>query len=211
MMIKWIVCAASNRDAFDAAQRIWERLRYCDGLVGQIGGWDEADANRACILGIWRDAAAYERFFAHVHDAVTLANGQAASYESISVTVADAVVRMPGAAASLRDAIAAAGVLRVADCKVGPGRRDHFVGAQLETWTPEMAEADGMLGGIFSVAHGDPSRYLVTTLWRDQAAHATYVRDRLPDLRSRAAVDGDLVRLDGTIVPLEPGWRVVSA
>lgn len=213
MLIKWIVCRvpAASREAFARGQAAWGKIAAAEGLVGQVGGFCAQDPEEACVLALWTSRGAYDRFMAHVHDAVTYRNEQARAYERIEVTLGASLLRMPGACPSLAEALRRAAALRVADCRIRPAAREHFVDMQLTTWAPGMAAADGMLGGAFSVAEDDPRRFLVTTLWAGEEAHAAYARDVLPGLRATASVDDDLERIVGRLVRLEPTWRVVGA
>jgi heme-degrading monooxygenase HmoA len=97
----------------------------------------------------------------------------------------------------------------VADCRVRPGRDDHFRDVQRTVWAPGMAEADGMLGGMFTQL-GD-HRYLVTTGWRDAESHRRYVAERLPRLRERAGAAADLSAIRGHEVALMRSWLVAPS
>jgi heme-degrading monooxygenase HmoA len=76
-----------------------------------------------------------------------------------------------------------------------------------------MQRSAGMLGGAFSVAADDADdarRFLVTTLWASEAAHAAYARDALPALREQANVADDLESITGRLIRVEPTWAVVG-
>ena len=73
-----------------------------------------------------------------------------------------------------------------------------------------MAAAGGLSAGAFSQSIRDEQRFLVTTLWESQPSHTAYVRDVLPRLRERSAVERDIAKLYGHEVALEPSWRVCS-
>lgn len=204
MRMKWIVATVPDgqRAAFSRAQAAWTDTALCTGFIGQAGGWDAE--GRACILGVWHDAAAADRFMAHVHDAITNANQQADAYTHLEVVLADGLLRMPGGARTLSAALPAARFLRVADCTIHAPRRSAFVGAQLRVWAPGMAACPGMLGGLFSSA--GPERYLVTSLWESEAHHQAYVDGPFADLRAQADAAGDLKHITGHRVLLETSW-----
>jgi heme-degrading monooxygenase HmoA len=214
--VKWIVCQVeeSRRPAFDGAQRTWAVIATTAGFVAQVGGWT-ADGTEACIVAFWADRGAYDRYVAYVHDAVTSASGQEQTYTGMEIVQASMLVRMRGAAASIAAAAGEAGFLRVADCRVPRERRGHFVNAQISVWEPGMAKTQGQLGGAFAVIDGadgeDDDRYLVTTLWHDEAAHRAYVTDVQPGLREQARPDEDLRGISGRTVQLERGWTVLGA
>lgn len=211
MLAKWIVCRvpADRREAFAAAQTRWAPLALAEGLIAQVGGWDAAHGDTACVLALWRDEPAYRVFMRHLHDPLAEQTGQAGTYTGLAVATGEVVLRMPGAAQDLRDALARGRLLRIADCTVRPGRAGSFVAAQSTLWAPAMAQVVGMLGGCFT-ALGD-ARWLVATAWADEEAHARYATRDLPALRARAAVDEDVADLVGRRVRLVDDWRVVGS
>ncbi len=204
---KWIDCRVTPgaREAFAAGQRRWSAISDQPGLVGQAGGW-APDADRALLLGLWTDGPAYARFMRERHDGAAAQADQRSDYSTIEVAAGPVVLTMPGAAPSLPDALTRATVLRAADCRLHPGRAEHFLDVQRRLWAPGMAAADGMLGGTVTRLASD--RYLVTTLWTTPAAHRAYTTRHLPALLPRAAVPADVRTLTGHLVPLEPSWLV---
>ncbi|MFI6154321.1 DUF4937 domain-containing protein [Kitasatospora sp. NPDC051170] len=208
---KWIGCSVptESRERFSAAQRAWSSISDQPGLIGQVGGWDPA-TGRAQLLALWTDEDAYRRFMREGHDAVTAANRQSTSYTAIDVATGEVVLDMPGdAGTALPLALERATLLRVADCRLLPGRDDHFLHIQRHLWAPGMAAAGGMLTGV--VTRLEPHRYLVTTLWSTPAAHQHYTTHHLPTLLSRATLQQDVDSMTGHTLPLEPTWRVNSA
>jgi heme-degrading monooxygenase HmoA len=216
VLLKWIVCEVANesRTAFSAAQSQWDQLRGVDGFSGQVGGWDARESaeslRSACIVGLWRDSDAYRNFMSNVHDPLVEASGQAATYASATTALFDVQFDIPGSLPDLSAAMNRCEFLRVADCRLLPGREDHFRQVQSDIWNPGMAAADGMAAGAFSRSRRDGNRFLVTTLWESEAAHAAYVRGAFPRLRERAEVESDVANLLGHRVVLEPDWRVCS-
>ncbi|MFF2041204.1 DUF4937 domain-containing protein [Kitasatospora sp. NPDC058170] len=205
---KWISCGVppAVRGVFSAGQSAWSVIGDQPGLVGQVGGWDAA-TGRAHVLGVWADARAYARFMDERHDAVVAGIRQDAGYSSIEIAAGETVLEMAGDTAGLPQALAAATLLRVADCRLVPGREEHFLEVQREVWAPGMAAAGGMLAGV--VTQLARHRYLVTTLWTDPAAHRNYVDHHLPGLIPRAGLGGDLQSMAGHVLSLEAAWRVL--
>lgn len=206
--IKWITCSVggSDRGRFDTAQRCWSQIAGQPGLIVQAGGWDRA-GHAACVLACWTGAESYRDFMKRRHDQVAADSGQAGTYQAIEVATGESELTMPGAARTLAAAAAGGAFLRVADCQVRPGRREHFASAQRQTWIPGMAAADGMLGGLFSRI--SEQRYLVTTWWSSAGAHDRYAEEDVPGLRRAAGAGDDLASLRGYGVELEPGWLVL--
>ncbi|MFD7028291.1 DUF4937 domain-containing protein [Streptomyces sp. NPDC059917] len=204
---KWIGCGVPEgaREGFSAGQRAWAVIGDQPGLVGQVGGWDAA-GGRAHVLGLWEDVEAYGRFMDDRHDEVFAGSGQAGSCTGIETAGGESVLEMAGDAADLAQALEDATLLRVADCRLVPGREEHFMEVQREVWAPGMA-AGGMLAGVVTGLGGH--RYLVTTLWSGPEAHERYAAAHLPALLTRAGLREDLRSTTGHLIPLEPSWRVL--
>lgn len=205
---KWIGCTVpvAGRERFSAAQRAWSTISDQQGLVGQVGGWDPA-TGRAHVLGLWTDADAYGRFMRERHDTVFAGTRQGDSCTAIEIATGEIVFEMSGDSAGLPDALDTAALLRVADCRLWPGREERFLTVQRQVWAPGMAEAGGMLAGV--VTRLDAHRHLVTTLWSGSAAHRHYAAEHLPALRSRAEPEADIRSMTGHLLPLERAWRVL--
>jgi len=193
--------------AFTRAQEAWAELRDSQGFLGQWGGWDMADDGTAGILACWRDEAAWRHFQAGAHDRIVAGSGQAGTMEACATALFDLVLDMPGAAGTLPGAAGGAAVLRVADCRLRPGRREHFEAVQARAWRPAMAAAPGMLGGAFGRARDGTDRYLVATFWRSAREHEAW-RSRVPAWREEAQAAEDLLALRGFVVGLVPQWTV---
>ncbi|MFD0542099.1 DUF4937 domain-containing protein [Streptomyces mexicanus] len=204
---KWISCGVPEaaREQFSTAQGAWATISEQPGLVGQVGGWDPA-TGCAHLLGLWTDAEAYRCFMRERHDTVVAGNQQGTTYTAIDVATGEIVLEMAGDAAGLPHALERAALLRVADCRLLPGREEHFLDVQRRVWAPGMAAAGGMLAGV--VTRLEAHRYLVTTLWSGSAAHQRYTARHLPALRSRAAPLSDIQSMTGHVVPLEAAWGV---
>lgn len=210
MLLKWIVCAVptESREAFSRAQTIWRELEPAPGFLGQIGGWNVADPTQACILGLWRDEAAYRNFMENLHDPIFERGGQRGTYAGISVLACRFVFDVPGSLDCVTVALGRAKVLRVADCILKPNRNESFLKRQQTVWNPGMKQAPGMLAGVLGQVRDAENRFLVVTAWTDLSAHQAYVTERLPRLKDLARVETDVERLTGKIVALEDGWNV---
>lgn len=213
MIVKLFRCTTpdATRDMFHVEQQVrWRALRDVDGFVAQVGGVDRTNPNRVTILGFWRDSDAYARFMGDAHDRIFLSGDQGETYTESDTYIAELVLDMPGESGSFAEMVRSASLVRLADCVVAPGRIDHFVRAQRDIWSPGMAQASGMLGGVFLRAVDEDSRFLVVTFWSSGDAHDRYVRDRLPELRASARPDRDLISISGVDLMLEQGWTVLG-
>ncbi|MFJ6670819.1 DUF4937 domain-containing protein [Actinosynnema sp. NPDC091369] len=200
VLAKWITCDVPPRarDAFGATQARWADIADQPGLIGQVGGWDPR-TGRAHVLALWADADSHRRFLRDRHDSVagTSSSGR------IEVALGEITLVLPGTAATVVDAIEGA-VLRVADCRLVEGAREHFEDVQRHVWAPAMADA-GVLGGV--VARLAPDRVLVATFWPDASTHRRYA-GQVPGLRARAAAEADIAAMTGHVLEPEPVWLV---
>ena len=210
---KWIDCTVpvASREQFGFGQRAWAAIGDAEGLVGQVGGWDR-ETGRAKLLGLWSGSESYGRFMRERHDEVFALSGQRGSFTAIDTAAGETVLDVAGEMADLPGALEGlegAELLRVADCRVLPGRTGHFIDVQRRVWGRGMAAAGGMRAGV--VTRLAPDRYLVTTLWSGRAAHDRYRTERFPALRTRAGLPDDLRSTTGHLIPLERDWCVVAA
>jgi hypothetical protein len=208
LWIKWIVCQVrpNQRRPFHEAQLQWAALSNIDGFRGQIGGW--ADPTTACVLGLWRDQAAYAAFMLNVHDDIFERHGQAHTYVDCRPSVGPQLLSINGRAASIGSALGDAAILRIAMCTLLAGRTSHFLNEQRTVWNPAMAGETSMLGGLVGQSDSDPCAFHVATLWQKAQDHDRYARERVPDLRAHSDSGADLQALNGFRVQLEPAWLV---
>lgn len=210
MIAKLICChvRAGQRERFSSGQVHWQLLQHLDGFLGQTGGWPEEDDFMAVIVGLWRDADSYERFMANAHDGLFEGSGQKGSYAESSIQLFEQRLDWTGEAGNLGEGVAYGKYLRIALCEVFPHRQAHFEQVQRDVWIPGMAQARGMLAGLFSISRTARDRYLVVTFWRDRLDHERYLRGHFRELRQRAEVELDVANLTGLRVPVEEAWRV---
>jgi heme-degrading monooxygenase HmoA len=197
VLIKWVRCRVTDREAFTRGQEGWKALAEVPGFLGQCGGWSRTRAGVAHVFAWWRSEDDHAAFLAGPHDG--LAAGQAGSYGEIGVRLFE------------RELIIGAGpgvgnVVRLAHCDVLAGREEHFVRAQSEVWNPGMEDAPGMLGGLFGRRERE---FLVLTWWSSEQDHDRYQRERFPRLRKASGAADDLAAINGDLVVLEPTWTVL--
>lgn len=89
MLLKWIRCEVDEekRATFSAAQEKWRDLKGCSGFLGQIGGWNVAKPQEACILAFWENLDFYQSFMSEKHDEIFERSRQKGTYHSISVDI----------------------------------------------------------------------------------------------------------------------------
>lgn len=211
MLLKWIMCRVSEqlRVPFSASQSKWRQLSKVPGFLGQFGGWNLKSNEEACIVAMWQDENHYKQFMKQQHDKIVRHNDQMNTYESIDVSLLTPTYDMPGCRESMAASLQEACALRIADCFVKPEREAHFVEMQQEIWIPSMCKAEGMLAGVFSKVEHEPSRYMVTTLWKSLEAHEEYAEKLVPSLRKNSDVSEDLQQIVGGIVALNNDWLVL--
>lgn len=206
MLVKWIVATvpADRRTAFVASQQVWSVLAYCEGFLGQVGGWDTD--GRACILGLWRDADAYERFMARAHDPILAADSGPPAFLQLDIATAHVLVRVPGLAADLAGALPDARWLRMADGTVAPDGLASVVGHALRDRVARLTALESLSAGALAVSDSS-ERALEVTLWSEADAPA----GALPSVRGPRSPEAALTALRAHRVALDPGWTVLPA
>jgi heme-degrading monooxygenase HmoA len=91
MLLKWIRCEVNEekKAAFSAAQEKWRDLKGCPGFLGQIGGWNAAKPQEACILAFWENLDSYKYFMSDKHDEIFERSKQKGTYHKISVDIVE--------------------------------------------------------------------------------------------------------------------------
>jgi heme-degrading monooxygenase HmoA len=215
MFLKLIICQTTDPSRFAAGQQAWRPLAEVPGFLGQLGGWSVANAREAVILGLWQDAAAYERFMVDRHDGIAADAGQAAFIGSIQVQCFEQDLDIPGRYADLAALIralaetrpAAVPCLRLVDCTVHAEARDGFRQGQQALWNPALT-ANGVLAGLFGVGVTDPQHFLTVSVWESAAVHDAYNRHVVPQLMRQVDVISTCRTIGGRVVALDPDWSV---
>jgi heme-degrading monooxygenase HmoA len=205
MLVKIIVVEVVDAAAYDRAQRAWSVLGGTPGFIGQTGGWTHNQ--RAVLVAFWESDAAHDAFMKGGHDA--LEREYLGSHRAIDVILAHERIPLRGNA-SLLAAARDATYLRIMDCRVEAGRVDRFVTVQREILTPAMESAPGLLGGAFAAVTDDPQRFVVVSLWSDQAAHDRYQSERFPAAYTAAGVTTETMRIAGQYAQVVPEWCVTK-
>jgi heme-degrading monooxygenase HmoA len=91
MIFKWIRCKVyeEKKAAFSAAQEKWRDLKGYPGFLGQIGGWNVAEPQEACILAFWENLDCYQSFMRDKHDEIFERSRQKGTYHKISVDIVE--------------------------------------------------------------------------------------------------------------------------
>lgn len=205
MLAKWIVAEASNRAAFDEAQRRLAELLKYDGFIVQMGGWLESFSSKAGIFAAWRDFGAYRRFMESGHD--ELANQQRESYERIETSVASVIMRI--SQPDPRLLAESAECVRISDASLQPNSSPIFVARQMEVWNPALRSADGMLGALICRVDGNRDRFLAASFWHTRAALANFLQTIFPATSKTAGMEAYMKTLVSYHFSLERPWQVV--
>ncbi|MBI5154232.1 DUF4937 domain-containing protein [Candidatus Poribacteria bacterium] len=206
-LAKWITCrvSAETRQAFSRGQVAWRALADCPGFAGQTGGWNATDPLEARIVALWRGREDYDRFMAERHDPIFDRSGQRGTCERIETRLVTSIRPIgPPAAEPLQRA----GVIYFSECRLRPGRDDHFNEVQRSLWNPGMAAAEGFLGGLTGWLDEAGAVRLVLTFWRTIPDHDAWRSTRFPNSSPRAGVENDVEELRGGVVRVEEPWRV---
>jgi hypothetical protein len=207
MLAKWIAVDASNRAAFDEAQKRWSDLVEHEGFIVQVGGWVDTFPAKAGILGLWRNFGAYRRFMETGH--AELALQQKEICEHIEITVAGVIMQINQSDPRLL--AGSAECLRVSDVTLQPNCSPIFVARQMEIWNPALRSADGMLGALICHVDGNRDRFLGASFWRDRAALENFQATVFPATSKQADMETYMKSLVSYHFALEPAWRVAKA
>ncbi|HEX6565588.1 MAG TPA: DUF4937 domain-containing protein [Chthoniobacterales bacterium] len=207
MLAKWIAVDASNRAAFDEAQKRWSDLAAYDGFIVQVGGWIDTFPAKAGIITLWRSFGAYRQFVETGH--TELALQQKELCERIEITIASVIMHI--SQPDPRVLAESAQCLRVSDVTLQPNSSPIFVARQMEIWNPALRSADGMLGALICRVDGNHDRFLGASFWRDRAALENFQATVFPATSKEAAMETYMKSLVSYHFVLEPAWRVVKA
>ena len=206
MLAKWIVVDASNRAAFDEAQKRWSDLVKYNGFIVQVGGWIDTFPAKAGIIGLWRNFGAYHQFMETGH--AELALQQEEISEHIEVTIASVIMQINQPDPCLL--AGSAECLRVSDATLQPNSSPIFVARQMEIWNPVLRCAEGMLGALICRVDGNRDRFLAASFWRDRAALQNFQTTVFPATSKQAGMETYMKSLVSYHFALEPSWRVVK-
>jgi heme-degrading monooxygenase HmoA len=206
MLAKWIVAEASNRAAFDEAQRQRCKLVGYEGFIIQVGGWLESSTTKAGVLTVWRDFGAYRGFVESGQD--ELAALQRDTFEQIGVIVASVIMRINQT--DPRVLAETAEVVRVSDATLEANSSPIFVARQMEIWNPVLGSADGMLGALICRVDGNRDRFLAASFWRNRGALENFEQTIFPATRKRAGMQPYIKSLVVYHFSLERSWQVMK-
>ena len=206
MLAKWIAVDASNRAAFDEAQKRWSDLVEYDGFIVQVGGWVDTSPAKAGILGLWRNLSVYRQFMETGH--AEIAPQQKEICERIDITIASVIMYINQPDPQLL--AVSAECLRVSDVTLQPNSSPIFVARQMEIWNPALGSADGMLGALICRVDGNRDRFLAASFWRNRAALENFQATIFPATSEQAGTEEYMKSLVSYHFALEPEWRVVK-
>ena len=206
MILTWTRCKVPDgrRDEFIRTVAGAKQFSELPGFCGQVGGWDLAHRDAACLLRSWWDEYSYKLYVDNndgSRDSEFTAFGN-----TIKVDVFHSELQVSGESRQFRDWIAKAKVLRVSDCLVKMEREQNFALAEIDVLAPGIQKAKGLYGCLFNRLIGTAPRYLVTTFWNSLDAHTEYLQEIFPKLASDANLADILTVLETTLVDLQPDW-----
>lgn len=178
MALKHLAFQDIERDAWLKSQRRWLELSEASG--GLRSSWAAVARNDARMVFEWQTDDALKQFMEQTHDR---ALAEAGTVGRAAVLYLDSLVDLGPRADATFVGESIAWV------------KEHGVDAWMEsqrTWNEAMRRCDGFVGG--SIARGRRI-HVVTSFWRDAAAHKAFVEQIVPDLRGRTNGDAQVVRL----------------
>jgi len=193
----------SHRKEFDRTQQRLCRDYRTPGYEVQIAGWNLAEKDEACILGVWED----ERAFFHFMESSAMSSDSDSQQlmHSSQISMWSPTHNFTGvteSAPSFQDQ-----VVRIVQITVMAGRQEHFRDTLDHVWEPGMTDA-GIERGIFlepAGAEEDNRNFLIVGQW-EQWAHARFYLTNFGELLNKARPDLDVAALEGRVMELEPDW-----
>lgn len=185
--VKHITFHGVERDAWIASQRRWLELSREAG--GLRAAWGSILRDHARAVFEWETADALRSFMETTHDR---ALAEAGTVGKSAVLYLEEVLDL----GPRREA----GYVGESVAWIKEGGMEPWLESQ-RRWCEEMARCDGFVGG--SIARGRRT-YAVSSFWRDDRAHARYLREVVPSLRARFRGDehcARLTRFDAALVP----------
>ncbi|KEQ16502.1 DUF4937 domain-containing protein [Endozoicomonas numazuensis] len=210
MILKVIRCTPlpDMKEAFSDKQKQWSAISGCNGLVGQLGGW-ELDGQDAFILAVWDGMSSIKEFMSHSHDPIADRINQQTTYSQCDVeyfsTASDIPAFAPGYSCSITDF----SFLRVTDCYLRSHGEAQFLKDQENILNPAMSSCLGMLGGYIAKSHEIENRYLVISFWDSEISHQKYVKDLFPETIKKVELSSYIQRLKSYQIPINTGWNVL--
>ena len=207
-----MVCEVKNNSEkeFSVAQEQWIETKNSDGFIGQAGGWELNNKKTACIISFWENENSLNLFMKNIHDKIIFISNQSKYYNSIKVDHFNSVLNMEGKFNMLIDVLNNGKLLRIGDCFVKKEKNEHFEMVQKNIWLPGMKKIKGMLGGEFSKAVNNTSRYLISTFWDSVENHNNYTKHELPKFKIKSNVKDDIDQITGRQILLVDAWKIIK-
>jgi heme-degrading monooxygenase HmoA len=212
MVAKWIVCDVKNnlKKEFSLAQEQWKETQNVIGFIGQVGGWDMENKKTACIISFWENEKFLKLFMKNIHDKIFFSNNQSEYYNSIHVEYYTSLLEMEVQSSSIIDLLSNVKLLRIEICKVKQEKIEHFEMVKKNIWFPEMKKVKGMLGGYYSKAVSDSSRYLVSTFWDNIGDSKSYIERELQGHKENADTKNEIDQITKRQILLVDSWKIIK-
>jgi heme-degrading monooxygenase HmoA len=101
-------------------------------------------------------------------------------------------------------------LLRIEICKVKQEKIEHFEMVKKNIWFPEMKKVKGMLGGYYSKAASESSRYLVSTFWDNIGDYKSYIEWELQGHKVNADAKNDINQIKERQIQLVDSWKIIK-
>lgn len=209
MLLKWIRCTIPDdkRGAFSTAQEQWSTIADTDGFYAQVGGWNKDQPGQACIVGFWRDQAAYQHFMDAVHDQVMDKSNQGLTYTDCQVGLYDALFEIRQPNETYAQVLDRATLITVFRWLIEPQDIAEFEQFLHKHWRPILEESGSVLAAVVA-RQSEQSDYLVALIWREEQDFVHF-----STYRSGALLQQTQLFAHGSVYAfsLFPGWQVLGA
>lgn len=204
-ILKLIRCQVprEHRDAFSAAQGIWQQLESVNGFAGQAGGW-EAVSGHAIIFGYWQNQADLQHFMETQNADFLQQNKDVQRFSQCSVSLYEQTLAVPALSSETNTE---SRIVRTVYCN-SVKNENRFRGDQIAMWNPALAKQHGMQGGYIWRNLERPRDFILQTYWESEQAHSRYVEDLLPELMQAMRPMHYMQSISGSYIHEQSLWRV---
>ncbi|MEO7097479.1 MAG: DUF4937 domain-containing protein [Polyangiales bacterium] len=187
MRVKHITFHDVERAAFLASQQRWLEASIASG--GLVDAWGAEAQGEARAVFTWRDDQALQHFMEVAHDRALAETEKVGRHAVLYLDEVESLGPR-GAATYVAESFA----------WLKEGGTEPWLESQ-RAWSSALAAAPGFLGG--DVRRGRRT-FVVTSFWKDEAAHRRYLDEVVPRLRDVTRGDEHTARLLRFEGPLSP-------
>ncbi|PAD35773.1 YdbC family protein [Terribacillus saccharophilus] len=210
MLLKFLICRVDPKQKaeFSLGQASWGDLKNSRGFLGQIGGWDIKEIDKAHIVSVWKDDSSYEEFMNNQHDKIYTKRNQSDSILSIEVETYNIYLSFLDQLRNITEFLTDSPFIRIVKSKIKPSCTESYIEKQKNLWIPEMATTQKMDSCLFGESNRHKNSYITLTGWVSYKDHDWYQQNILPVLLEAADIISDIEQIEGWNFLVEEDWVV---